>query len=348
MENHNRLKLSISRLLRSSSCGSCKSRTTSDVIAQPETLPETRHHYQLIDLFSPTPHPLPSIFKPKTLKTETFTTPKVPHPSPLLIPQNNDGRRCPPASPISPLVTFPRRKKLKKKRSKTRTAQLLKRGNSDSEDYDDENTTLFSSVSLSSDSSDSFRRNRANQEVDMPIRRECEVGLVPLKGKVKDSFVVKKRSSDPYDDFRKSMVEMIVERQIFGARDLEDLLQTFLSLNSYHHHRPPPQPPPTTTTTSTSSHHAPPPPTTPPPHLATTHHHHPPSPPPTTPTTNHHHRHHLTTTSSHHAPPPPTITATTHHHLHPPPQPPTTITATTPPPPLATTHHQLPPPHHHL
>ncbi|KAE9464532.1 hypothetical protein C3L33_03641, partial [Rhododendron williamsianum] len=56
-------------------------------------------------------------------------------------------------------------------------------------------------------------------------------------GKVKDSFVVKKRSSDPYDDFRSSMVEMIIERQIFGARDLEDLLRTFLSLNSYRHHR---------------------------------------------------------------------------------------------------------------
>ncbi|CAI0417592.1 unnamed protein product [Linum tenue] len=33
------------------------------------------------------------------------------------------------------------------------------------------------------------------------------------------------------------MMEMIIEKQIFGARDLEQLLQCFLSLNSGHHHR---------------------------------------------------------------------------------------------------------------
>lgn len=106
------------------------------------------------------------------------------------------------------------------------------------EDDDDERTTLFSSVSLSSDSSDSFRRNRVSYEVNGPVMGECEMGLAPLQGKEKNSFVVKKRSSDPYDDFRNSMVEeMIIEKQIFGASDLEDLLRTFLSLNSYHHHR---------------------------------------------------------------------------------------------------------------
>ncbi|KAI8565522.1 hypothetical protein RHMOL_Rhmol03G0266500 [Rhododendron molle] len=237
MENHNGLKMRISRLLGSSSCGSCKSRATSDVIARPETLPHTRHHNQLIDLFSPNPHPLPSIFRPKT---ELFPSPKVPFQSPLLTPQKNDGRECPPASPISPLITFPKRKKSKKKRNKS--TQLLKRANSDSyyddreNDFDDENMILFSSASLSSYSSDSFRRNTANRKVNGPIRRERDMGLAPLQGKVRASFVVKKRSSDPYDDFRNSMVEMIVERQIFGARDLEDLLETFLSLNSYHHH----------------------------------------------------------------------------------------------------------------
>lgn len=64
-----------------------------------------------------------------------------------------------------------------------------------------------------------------------------EMGPMPLKGKVKDSFAVVKKSSDPYNDFRLSMVEMIVEKQIFAAKDLEQLLQCFLSLNSYHHHK---------------------------------------------------------------------------------------------------------------
>ncbi|KAK9047517.1 hypothetical protein V6N11_053357 [Hibiscus sabdariffa] len=37
------------------------------------------------------------------------------------------------------------------------------------------------------------------------------------KNKVKDSFAVVKRSSDPYNDFRTSMVEMIVESQMFAT-----------------------------------------------------------------------------------------------------------------------------------
>lgn len=63
------------------------------------------------------------------------------------------------------------------------------------------------------------------------------MGVLPLNGKVKDTFAVVKRSSDPYNDFRTSMVEMIVEKQIFSPTDLENLLQCFLSLNSFHHHK---------------------------------------------------------------------------------------------------------------
>lgn len=51
------------------------------------------------------------------------------------------------------------------------------------------------------------------------------------------SFVVLKRSVDPYKDFKKSMLEMILERQIFEPRDLEQLLMSFLSLNSRVHHK---------------------------------------------------------------------------------------------------------------
>ncbi|CAH8313665.1 unnamed protein product [Eruca vesicaria subsp. sativa] len=51
-----------------------------------------------------------------------------------------------------------------------------------------------------------------------------------------ESFAVVKKSHDPYKDFRTSMVEMIVERQIFAAAELQELLQCFLSLNSLQHH----------------------------------------------------------------------------------------------------------------
>lgn len=52
-----------------------------------------------------------------------------------------------------------------------------------------------------------------------------------------NSFAVVKSSSDPARDFRESMVEMIVENNIEGSKDLEELLTCYLSLNSneYHH-----------------------------------------------------------------------------------------------------------------
>lgn len=56
-------------------------------------------------------------------------------------------------------------------------------------------------------------------------------------GRVEQSYAVEKTSSDPYSDFRESMVEMILEKDIYGDEDLEKLLQCFLSLNSSHHHR---------------------------------------------------------------------------------------------------------------
>ncbi|KAL0730249.1 hypothetical protein Bca4012_026342 [Brassica carinata] len=77
---------------------------------------------------------------------------------------------------------------------------------SEEEEESDDRDTLFSSRSFSSDSS------------------------------MAESFAVVKKSHDPYKDFRTSMVEMIVERQIFAAAELQQLLQCFLSLNSLQHH----------------------------------------------------------------------------------------------------------------
>ncbi|KAL1822092.1 hypothetical protein ACET3Z_008870 [Daucus carota] len=51
-----------------------------------------------------------------------------------------------------------------------------------------------------------------------------------------ESFAVVKNSQNPYEDFKSSMMEMIMEKQMYEAKDLEQLLQCFLSLNSRHHH----------------------------------------------------------------------------------------------------------------
>ncbi|KAM7505857.1 hypothetical protein LguiB_004761 [Lonicera macranthoides] len=52
-----------------------------------------------------------------------------------------------------------------------------------------------------------------------------------------NSFAIVKSSVDPQQDFRDSMVEMITEKGIRGAGELEDLLACYLTLNSdeYHH-----------------------------------------------------------------------------------------------------------------
>ncbi|KAL2620773.1 hypothetical protein R1flu_000978 [Riccia fluitans] len=51
-----------------------------------------------------------------------------------------------------------------------------------------------------------------------------------------DSVAVVKASYDPYQDFRDSMVEMILENEIETAGELEELLQCYLSLNSGEYH----------------------------------------------------------------------------------------------------------------
>lgn len=57
-----------------------------------------------------------------------------------------------------------------------------------------------------------------------------------MEEKVKESFAVVKKSKDPYEDFKKSMMEMIEEMEMSEAKDLEQLLQCFLALNSRDYH----------------------------------------------------------------------------------------------------------------
>ncbi|KAG2555117.1 transcription repressor OFP8-like [Panicum virgatum] len=51
-----------------------------------------------------------------------------------------------------------------------------------------------------------------------------------------ESLAVVTESSDPLGDFRRSMVQMIVENGITGGAELRELLQRFLSLNAACHH----------------------------------------------------------------------------------------------------------------
>ncbi|XP_027344242.1 transcription repressor OFP8-like [Abrus precatorius] len=275
MENHNKLKMRISRMFRSS-FGSCRTRNITDVMEKAVFAPPNHGGFHLIEPPSPKTRPFPPICRPKGPKTvddtcivsfkDSLPRRKISEwSSPFVWGTNGNvnlgGMSCPPTSPntsLNPIhhhdfafhdKTKGSRKnvktKKKKKKKKTRHAQkkreifpfnsCAKDTNFGgywwySSDEEDETDTLFSSKSLSSDSSRSRRRRREND-------RSSDMGVLPLHGKVKDTFAVVKRSSDPYNDFRTSMVEMIVEKQIFSPGDLENLLQCFLSLNSYHHHK---------------------------------------------------------------------------------------------------------------
>ncbi|TKY60893.1 Transcription repressor OFP8 [Spatholobus suberectus] len=261
MENQNRLKLRISRIFRSS-FGSCRTRNITDVMEKAVFAPPNQPP-------SPKTRPFPPTCRPKTINDTCMVSFKDSLPrrkisewsSPfgnnnnLSLNLNLGVMSCPPTSPNSSLNTIhehgfgfddknkvstknSRSKKKKKRRAQKKRDffpfnSCAKDANFGgywwySSEEDDETDTLFSSRSLSSDSSRS-RRRKSDRSSDM--------GLLPLHGKVKDTFAVVKRSSDPYSDFRTSMLEMIVEKQIFSPGDLENLLQCFLSLNSYHHHK---------------------------------------------------------------------------------------------------------------
>ncbi|XP_074310241.1 transcription repressor OFP1-like [Silene latifolia] len=53
---------------------------------------------------------------------------------------------------------------------------------------------------------------------------------------ISESFAVVKSSFDPQRDFKESMVEMIVQNNLTAAKDLEDLLTCYLTLNLDEYH----------------------------------------------------------------------------------------------------------------
>ncbi|XP_059624681.1 transcription repressor OFP7-like [Cornus florida] len=82
------------------------------------------------------------------------------------------------------------------------------------------------------------RSSGCSPEGSSPARLSVFKKLIPctVDGKVRESYAVVKKSEDPFEDFKRSMMEMVLEKQIFEERELEQLLQCFLSLNSRQHH----------------------------------------------------------------------------------------------------------------
>lgn len=73
----------------------------------------------------------------------------------------------------------------------------------------------------------------APQMIMSPPRNSTQQRAGVLKESV---AVVVESSYDPYNDFRESMIEMIVDQDIQETGDLEELLQCYLALNEAEFH----------------------------------------------------------------------------------------------------------------
>jgi uncharacterized protein (TIGR01568 family) len=68
------------------------------------------------------------------------------------------------------------------------------------------------------------------------LQRPDQMLLEAVNGVVKESVAMVKTSCNPYNDFKESMIEMILEKDIQDSDDLEELLQCYLSLNAVQFH----------------------------------------------------------------------------------------------------------------
>ena len=95
---------------------------------------------------------------------------------------------------------------------------------------DEKNMDTYDESGRLSDNVDSFKKSGGTTKKmkDAEVKRKSMV--------MKESLTVVKWSKQPYDDFKRSMLEMVLEKEMFEAKNLEELLQWFLTMNSRHHH----------------------------------------------------------------------------------------------------------------
>ncbi|KAK2392520.1 hypothetical protein P8452_29413 [Trifolium repens] len=117
--------------------------------------------------------------------------------------------------------------------SSTMDSEVRPNPNSDNKK---ENTYLISTDRRPICSVKKVERVRFQSTIGNQRGVERKVMSSRMEEKVKESFALVKKSKDPYEDFKKSMLEMIEEMEMYEAKDLEQLLQCFLALNSRDYH----------------------------------------------------------------------------------------------------------------
>ncbi|XP_078170582.1 uncharacterized protein LOC144564842 [Carex rostrata] len=102
-------------------------------------------------------------------------------------------------------------------------------------------TTTTTTITSTSSSSfyDTTSPSFGHSAPDSPIMKPKERKKKSKKGKQKaeEGVAVVKESADPYIDFRDSMLQMIIEMEIYAWDDLRDLLHRFLALNAPCNHQ---------------------------------------------------------------------------------------------------------------
>lgn len=101
------------------------------------------------------------------------------------------------------------------------------RDQGDEVEKEDYTSTTFSITTVASSSEESGNQKNPNTP--------CKA--VSSRSVLGDSIVVEKRSVNPYYDFQRSILQMIVQKQIYSKSDLQELLNCFLKLNSPFHHQ---------------------------------------------------------------------------------------------------------------
>uniref|UniRef100_A0A2N9JAP6 Transcription repressor n=1 Tax=Fagus sylvatica TaxID=28930 RepID=A0A2N9JAP6_FAGSY len=188
--------------------------------------------------------------------------------------EDDDVLSLPPPPPPPPTVEKKKRR-VKKKKTTSKIRISTSSGDSvffssegcDERDEEETETLVSSSRSFSTDSSSEFnphletireipqprsRKKKAKNvkrcvskklvisspECESPARLSMFQRLIPctVEGKLRESFAVVKKSEDPYEDFKRSMMDMILEKEMFDEKDLEQLLHCFLSLNAREYH----------------------------------------------------------------------------------------------------------------
>ncbi|KDP36141.1 hypothetical protein JCGZ_08785 [Jatropha curcas] len=100
-------------------------------------------------------------------------------------------------------------------------------------EYDDTTTTSFSPAT---DTTPYNNFSFGDKKVDKKSSSKCSRTVRGLGRVGGESVAVEKDSDDPYLDFRQSMLQMILEKEIYSKDDLKELLECFLQLNSPYHH----------------------------------------------------------------------------------------------------------------